>query len=177
MRPSSCHDKILGQLLGLFAFILLGCGRSDGTAAFALGQDGGSWPDGASASPPKCPNSHSLDMSDPRSICAVRCASGSPASDVSVAIDPLPFPDAGAAPLFAAHVQQSNPQACDQTFLNVQAAWSGDFMNYWGQNSQWQFHVIANSVFGGGGVEVYAIGADSTSGPVGQTLSCTVYSY
>jgi len=177
MRPLSYRDKMLSQLLGLFAFVLLGCGRSEGTAPFAPGQDGGSWSDGASASPPKCPNTGDSNMSDPRSICAVRCSSGSPTSDVSVSIDPLLFPDAGAAPLFAAHVQQSNPQSCDQTFLNVQAAWSGDFMNYWGQNSQWQFHVLANSVFGGGGVEVYAIGADSTSGPVDQTLLCTVYSY
>lgn len=90
-------------------------------------------------------------------------------------------PTASTAPILAAHVSQSNPQPCDETFANVQASWSDDFMNYSGQNGQWQFHLLAtagNPVIGGGdaNVEVYAIGADMGSGPVnvGSTLLCTI---
>jgi len=97
---------------------------------------------------------------------------------------PYSLPTAGAAPTFAAHVSQSNPQPCDQTFVNVQASWSGNFMNYSGQNAQWQFHLLAtagNPVIGGGdaNVEVYAIGAGMSSGPVnvGSTLLCTTYTF
>jgi hypothetical protein len=57
-------------------------------------------------------------------------------------------------------------------------------MNYSGQNAQWQFHLLAtagNPVIGGGdaNVEVYAIGAGMSSGPVndGSTLLCTTYTF
>ena len=121
---------------------------------------------------------------DPSSICAVRCVSGSAASDVSVSVDPMSSPGTSTTPLFAAHVVQTIPEACDQSFQNVQASWSGDFMNYGGRNDQWQFHLLSTvgSVTYGGGdanVEVYAIGADEFSGPVNVsgTLLCTIYTY
>jgi len=128
---------------------------------------------------PNCPRTG--NPSSPSKICAVRCASG---SDISVSIDALSPPTASASPIFAAHVSQSNPQPCDQTFVNVQASWSGEFMNYSGQNSQWQFNLLAtvgSPLFGGGdaNVEVYPIGTSMISGPVnvGSTLLCTIYTF
>ena len=151
-----------------------------GVAGQGAGGAGGAGLGGSGMSAaPNCPRIG--NPSSPSGICAVRCASG---SDISVSIDALSLPTAGAAPIFAAHVSQSNPQPCDQTFANVQASWSGNFMNYSGQNGQWQFHLLAtagNLVIGGGdaNVEVYAIGAGMSSGPVnvGSTLLCTTYTF
>ena len=112
--------------------------------------------------------------SDPRSFCAVRCKSASPASDVVVQVDQTSVPHGsgdGPVPSFVVRIVQTVPAVCDQTFSNVQTLWSGDFMNFSGQNGQWQFHLLpsqsASSPYGGiDNVEVYALDGSVESGPV-----------
>lgn len=133
--------------------------------------------------------------SDPRSYCAVRCRSTSPASDVQVWLDQTSVPQNvgadGPVPSFLVRILQTVPTPCDQTFTNIQTLWSGDFMNFSGQNGQWQFHLlptesIASAFYGdasgsGAGdqnVEVYPLLAVSNSGPVdveSRALICLIF--
>ena len=131
---------------------------------------------------------------DARGICAVRCKSGAPASDVVVWVDQNSVPqkgvgDGGPVSGFLVRIVQTVPTLCDQTFSNVQTLWSGDFMNFSGQNGQWQFHLLAtqsapdtygsSSASSDANVEVYPPGASSDSGPVDVAptngLSCRIF--
>jgi len=158
--------------------------------------DAGNSRDLISADPAvKCANRQDVSR-DPRSICAVRCRSTSPASDVLVSVDETFVPQAapgadGPVPGFVVHIVQTVPTPCDQMFTNVQTLWSGDFMNFSGQNGQWQFHLlptqsIASAFYGdasagGGGdqnVEVYPLAASINSGPVdveSGALICLIF--
>jgi hypothetical protein len=107
----------------------------------------------------------------PSSFCAVRCKSGSPASDVVVQVDQTSVPHGGEDNGFVVRIVQTVPALCDQTFTDVHTLWSGDFMNFSGQNSQWQFHLLpsqsASSAYGGiDNVEVDPLGGSFGSGPV-----------
>jgi hypothetical protein len=107
--------------------------------------------------------------------CSVRCSSGSQASDVMVSVDQT---TSG----FLVRVVQTVPAPCDQTFSDVQTLSSGDFLNYSGQNGQWQFHLLPTNsgpsgVSGDDNVEVYPVGGSMDSGPVDVTrdLLCWIY--
>ena len=106
---------------------------------------------------------------DPRSYCAVRCKSMPPTSDVQVWLDQTSFPQNvadGPVPSFLVRIVQTVPTPCDQTFSDVQTLYSGQFMNFSGQNSQWEFHLLAAPPDTDANVEVYPLGASSDSGPV-----------
>jgi len=122
--------------------------------------------------------------SDPRSYCAVRCKSMSPTSDVQVWLDQTSVPQNvgadGPVPSFLVRIIQTVPTPCDQTFSDVQTDWSGQFMNFSGQNSQWQFHFLAAPPNTDANVEVYPPGASIDSGPVSvgtndHALVCQIF--
>jgi hypothetical protein len=121
--------------------------------------------------------------SNPRSYCAVRCKSIPPTSDVQVWLDQTSVPQNGAdgpVPSFVVRIVQTVPTPCDQTFSDVQTLWTGQFMNFSGQNSQWQFHLLAAPPNTDANVEVDPLGASSDSGPVSvgtydHALVCQIY--
>lgn len=122
--------------------------------------------------------------SDPRSYCAVRCNSMLPTSDVQVWLDQTSAAQNigadGPVPTFLVRIVQTVPAPCDQTFSDVQTLWSGQFMNFSGQNGQWQFHLLAAPPDTDANVEVYPLGASSDSGPVSvgtydHALVCQIF--
>jgi hypothetical protein len=117
---------------------------------------------------PRCSGTYT--PSDASTVCAVRCTSTNPNSDVAVALDQT----AAGSALFTVRVIQHVPTATDDTFDDATASWSGDFFNFAGSNSSSQFHLLAadGQV---ANVEVYSDANTMSGGPVNvSSLDCTI---
>jgi hypothetical protein len=113
----------------------------------------------------------SWGASDVGNICAVRCFSTAPDSDVVVAIDTVQGN-------LVAHVVQTKPAPCDEIFANVTTSWSGHFFNFFGSNNTWSFHLLTVGASSAtmDNTEVYSDPSTESGGPVNvYSLSCSIY--